>query len=69
MEEKRRLEDFLSQKELGEVLGVNIDTIVKWRRQGLPSYRIGKRIWFDQYEVANFIKTRLRVEENDKDSD
>lgn len=69
MGEERRLEDFLSQKELGEVLGVNIDTIVKWRGQGLPSYRIGKRIWFDQYEVANFIKTRLRVEENDKDSD
>jgi len=69
MREQSRLEDFLSQKELGQVLGVNIDTIVKWRKWGLPAYRIGKRIWFDQYEVADFIKTHLKVEEKEKDSD
>ena len=56
------LKDFLSAKELAEVLGVTIDTVFEWRDKGLPFYRIGKRVWFEQHEVAEFIKTHLRVE-------
>ena len=56
------LKDFLSAKELAEVLGVTTDTVFEWRDKGLPFYRIGKRVWFEQHEVAEFIKTHLRVE-------
>ena len=56
------LKDFLSAKELAEVLGITIDTVFEWRNKGLPFYRIGKRVWFEQCEVAEFIKTHLRVE-------
>ena len=56
------LKDFLSAKELAEVLGVTIDTVFEWREKGLPFYRIGKRVWFEQHEVAEFIKTHLRAE-------
>jgi len=56
------LRDFLSAKELAEVLGVTIDTVFEWRDKGLPFYRIGKQVWFEQHEVAEFIKTHLRVE-------
>lgn len=56
------LKDFLSAKELAEVLGVTIDTVFEWRDRGLPFYRIGKRVWFEQHEVAEFIMTHLRVE-------
>jgi excisionase family DNA binding protein len=56
------LRDFLSAKELAEVFGVAIDTVLEWRDRGLSFYRIGKRVWFEQHEVAEFIKTHLRVE-------
>ena len=53
------LKDFLSAKELAEALGVSIDTVLRWRDRGLPFYRVGKRVWFDQYEVVEFIKSEL----------
>lgn len=56
------LRDFLSAKELAEVLGVSIDTVLGWRDEGLPFYRIGKRVWFEQHEVADFILTQLKGE-------
>jgi len=54
------LKDFLSAKELAEVFEISIDTVLGWRDRGLPFYRIGKRVWFEQHEVAEFIMTRLR---------
>ena len=56
------LRDFVSAKELAEVLGVTINTVLEWREKGLPFYRIGKRIWFEQHEVAEFIMTHLKGE-------
>jgi hypothetical protein len=56
------LKDFLSAGELAEVFAVNIDTILGWRDKGLPFYRIGKRVWFEQHQVAEFIMTQLRGE-------
>jgi excisionase family DNA binding protein len=56
------LRDFLSAKELAEVLGMTTDSVLEWRDKGLPFYRIGKRVWFEQHEVAEFIMTHLRVE-------
>ena len=63
MTEQSRLEDFLPVKELREVLGVSTDTIARWQRRGLPSYRVGRRRWFDQFEVARFIKEKLQIED------
>ena len=57
-----KLEDFLSAKELGEALGVSINTVLQWQGKGLQSYRIGRRRWFNQFEVSEFIKSRLKVE-------
>jgi len=63
------LKDFLSAKELAEVLGVTTDTVLEWRHRGLPYYRIGKRVWFEQHEVAEFIMTHLRSEAIKRNSD
>ena len=57
------LRDFLSAKDLAEVLGVTTDTVLDWRRRGLPFYRIGKRVWFEQHEVAGFIACHLKARE------
>ena len=57
------LRDFLSAKDLAEVLGVTTDTVLDWRRRGLPFYRIGKRVWFEQHEVAEFIRSHLKAGE------
>ncbi|MBL7166809.1 MAG: helix-turn-helix domain-containing protein [Dehalococcoidales bacterium] len=57
------LRDFLSAKDLAEVLGVTTDTVLDWRRRGLPFYRVGKRVWFEQHEVVEFIKSHLKAGE------
>jgi excisionase family DNA binding protein len=63
------LKDFLSAKELSEVLGVTTDTVLEWRHRGLAFYRIGKRVWFEQHEVAEFIVTHLKGEKINPNSD
>jgi len=63
------LKDLLSAKELAEVLGVSTDTVLGWRDKGLPFYRIGKRVWFEQHEVVEFIMTRLKDEGIKRNSD
>lgn len=63
------LKDFLSAKELAEVLGVTTDTVLEWRHRELPFYRIGKRVWFEQHVVAEFIMTHLRGEGINPNSD
>lgn len=55
------LRDFLSAKDLAEVLGVTTDTVLDWRRKGLSFYRIGKRVWFERREVAEFIISHLKA--------
>lgn len=55
------LKDLLSGKELAEALGVSTSTVMAWRNKGLPCYLIGKRVWFDQHEVTEFIKRDCKL--------
>jgi len=54
-----RFRDFLTAEEIAKRFEVTAETVMGWRDQGLRSYRIGKRVWFYESEVAQFILDHL----------
>ena len=54
------LDALLPEHELRDVLKVSKATLYSWRRKGLPGYRVGVSYWYDESEVAEFIRTHLR---------
>jgi len=62
----RPLDDFLDQGELCATLKVSRSTVTGWREKGLPAYRLGTRFWFDEAEVAAFLRATLRRDEKPK---
>lgn len=53
---------FLTVEEVSEMLQVTRTTIYNLKKKGLPFFKIGKNIRFDQQEVLDWIKTNNRVE-------
>jgi excisionase family DNA binding protein len=54
------LDEFLDQGELCRLLKISRHTVNRWRMMlGLRAYRIGNRFWFDEAEVARFIREKL----------
>lgn len=58
-----RFKDFLTSDTIAEKFECKPDTVMGWRDQGLRSYRIGKRVWFYEPEVAQFILDHLARED------
>jgi len=57
-----RLRDLVSAGELAKALGVSVETVLEWRRNnGLPGYRIGKRVYFLESEFMDWIRESLRI--------
>lgn len=48
----------LTKKELAEFLKVHVNTIDNFVRQGMPHYRFGKSVRFDQTEVLEWFKKK-----------
>jgi excisionase family DNA binding protein len=57
----------LTVEEAAEKLGVSVNTVAVWMRDGLvPFYRVGpRRVWFDPQDVEQFIQ-RSRVAATDQ---
>ena len=53
---------FLTVEEVSEMLQVTRTTIYNLKKKGLPFFKIGKNIRFDQQEVLEWIKANNRVE-------
>ena len=44
-------------KGLAERLGVHVDTVYRWTRQGMPHYRVGNgRMTFSEREVSEWMR-------------
>lgn len=54
---------FLTVEEVSEMLQVTRTTIYNLKRKGLPFFKIGKNIRFDQKEVLDWIKNNNRGEQ------
>jgi len=53
---------FLTMEEVGNLIGLDRNTIYNWKRQGvLPHYKIGKRaVRFKLTEVLQWMETQKR---------
>ncbi len=70
MQQQRR---FLNSKEVAALLGVSVRTVSEWAsmyqesggKEGLPSYRFGKRAWaFDHAEIERWIEAKRGLQQN-----
>jgi len=46
----------LSKKEIAKKIGVSLITIDRLRQKGLPCYKVGNRVLFDEEEVMNWVR-------------
>jgi excisionase family DNA binding protein len=55
------MKNWLTQEELHRRWDVSYLTIRKWRELGLPCYKVGKKVCFNESEVVKFIREKLLV--------
>jgi len=48
--------EYLTIEEMAEVFKVQVTTVRRWRRWGLPFYRVGKRLYFKREEALRWIR-------------
>lgn len=48
----------LTTIELSQVLNVSRQSIYKWRKEGMPFYKIGTAVRFDLDEIREWLKTK-----------
>jgi len=49
-------EEFLTPGELIKLLKISRATIDRWRKEGMPSLKIGKNVRFEKNKVLDWIK-------------
>lgn len=54
--------DFLNQKEMSNWLGVSINTLKNYVREGLPIIVIGGRNFYSKNEVSKFMLQRQKLD-------
>ena len=55
------MKNWLTQEELHRRWDVSYLTIRKWRELGLPCYKVGKKVCFNESEVVQFIRENLVI--------
>lgn len=52
-----KAEPFFSRKEIAQFLGISLVTLTDWMKQGLPYHKINGRVFFQQSEVVDYVKS------------
>ena len=55
-----KLKDLVSQEDLAKELNIDTRVLVKWRGEGLTYHRIGRRVYYLESEVMDFIVKEIR---------
>jgi len=63
MSEPTSLSEFLPAESLVQSLGISRSVLLSWIDHGLPSIRVGKRLYFHEASVAAWLKRRERVQD------
>lgn len=50
--------ELLTTIELAEVLNISRQTIFRWRKEGMPFYKISKSVRFDLEEIREWLQTK-----------
>lgn len=54
------MEEHLTKSELAKLLKVSEVTIDRWRKAGLPSIKVNRKVLFDQEEVQKWLKGKAQ---------
>lgn len=49
----------ISQSELISKLNISKSTIQRWRKRGLKCYKVGRKLFYKEIEVYEFIETSI----------
>jgi excisionase family DNA binding protein len=52
------MSEYLNIKDVCELFQVSEMTILRWRKSGMPSYKVGKKVMFDKQELEVWIKEK-----------
>lgn len=52
------MSEYLTIKDVCELFEVSEMTILRWRKNGMPSYKVGKKVMFDKQELDRWIKEK-----------
>lgn len=52
------MSNYLTTKDLCELLKVSRVTLLKWRKEGMPYEKFGKLVRFDKDKVLEWLKNR-----------
>lgn len=55
-----RISGLLHERRVAETIGVDRATLWRWRRLGLPHYRVGGRVYYDARDLDAWVE-RSRV--------
>jgi hypothetical protein len=55
------MKSWMTQDELRRKWDVSPQTVRDWREQGLPCYKVGKKVCFIESEVISFIKEKQAI--------
>lgn len=47
---------YITLKDLSDIFKISRATIDRWRKEGMPSYKIGKGVRFIETEVSDWIR-------------
>ena len=56
------IEGYITQSEVVEWLDITLMSVYRWRKEGMPWYRLGYNILFDPCEVREWVKKYKRFD-------
>lgn len=54
------MEEYLTKKELAQLLKVHESTVDRWRREGLPYIKVSRKVLFDEAQVKEWLKEKAK---------
>lgn len=54
------MEEYLTKKELSQVLKVHENTVDRWRKEGLPFKKVNRKVLFIESEVREWINLKSK---------
>ena len=56
IKDEQKNENLFNRKEIAKLLRVSLPTLTDWIKRGLPSHKQRGRVYFDKFEVIEYIK-------------
>jgi excisionase family DNA binding protein len=54
------LQEYLTKKELSQLLRVHETTVDRWRKEGMPFIKVTKKVLFDKVKVQEWLNHKSK---------